>query len=76
MAEQLDLEIVTPERQLVHEQVSDVQLPGKVAVRDAVSWLSFYGQSERRVGLLRDHQAGDRWGRAESTARLPVAASA
>ena len=29
MAEQLDLEIVTPERQLVHEQVSDVQLPGK-----------------------------------------------
>jgi len=29
MAEQLELEIVTPERQLVHEQVSDVQLPGK-----------------------------------------------
>ena len=29
MAEQLDLEIVTPERQLVHAQVSDVQLPGK-----------------------------------------------
>src|SRR5580698_7355962 len=29
MAEQLELEIVTPERQLVHEQVSDVQIPGK-----------------------------------------------
>ena len=29
MAEQLDLEIATPERELVHQQVSDVQLPGK-----------------------------------------------
>jgi F-type H+-transporting ATPase subunit epsilon len=29
MAEQLELEIVTPERQLVRQQVSDVQLPGK-----------------------------------------------
>ena len=29
MAEQLDLEIVTPERRLVHQQVADVQLPGK-----------------------------------------------
>jgi len=29
MAELLELEIATPERQLVHEQVSDVQLPGK-----------------------------------------------
>jgi F-type H+-transporting ATPase subunit epsilon len=29
MAELLELEIVTPERQLVREQVSDVQLPGK-----------------------------------------------
>ena len=29
LAELLDLEIVTPERQLVHEQASDVQLPGK-----------------------------------------------
>ena len=29
MAEQLELEIATPERLLVREQVSDVQLPGK-----------------------------------------------
>ena len=29
MAEQLDLEIATPERELVHQQVADVQLPGK-----------------------------------------------
>ncbi len=29
MAELLDLEVVTPERQLVHEHVSEVQLPGK-----------------------------------------------
>jgi F-type H+-transporting ATPase subunit epsilon len=29
MAELLELEIVTPERQLVRQQVSDVQLPGK-----------------------------------------------
>jgi F-type H+-transporting ATPase subunit epsilon len=29
MAELLELEIATPERQLVHEQVTDVQLPGK-----------------------------------------------
>jgi F-type H+-transporting ATPase subunit epsilon len=29
MAEQLELEIVTPERQLVRQPVSDVQLPGK-----------------------------------------------
>jgi F-type H+-transporting ATPase subunit epsilon len=29
MAEQLELEIATPERELVKEQVSDVQLPGK-----------------------------------------------
>ena len=29
MAELLDLEVVTPERRLVHEQVSEVQLPGK-----------------------------------------------
>ena len=29
MAEQLELEIATPERQLVREQVSEVQLPGK-----------------------------------------------
>jgi F-type H+-transporting ATPase subunit epsilon len=29
LAELLDLEIATPGRQLVHEQVSDVQLPGK-----------------------------------------------
>ena len=29
MAELLDLEVVTPERQLVHEQVSEVQIPGK-----------------------------------------------
>ena len=29
MADSLDLEIVTPERQLVHEQVSEVQIPGK-----------------------------------------------
>jgi F-type H+-transporting ATPase subunit epsilon len=29
MAEQLELEVVTPERQLVRQQVSDVQLPGK-----------------------------------------------
>lgn len=29
MAEQLELEIVTPERQLVRQPVSEVQLPGK-----------------------------------------------
>ena len=29
MAEQLELEIATPERELVREEVSDVQLPGK-----------------------------------------------
>lgn len=29
MAELLDLEVVTPERQLVHEHVTEVQLPGK-----------------------------------------------
>ena len=29
MAEQLDLEVVTPERQVVREQVSEVQVPGK-----------------------------------------------
>lgn len=29
MAEQLELEVVTPERQLVHERVSDAQIPGK-----------------------------------------------
>lgn len=29
MAELLELEIATPQRQLVREQVSDVQLPGK-----------------------------------------------
>ena len=29
MADSLDLVVVTPERQLVHEQVSEVQLPGK-----------------------------------------------
>ena len=29
MAEQLELEIATPERQLVHETVAEVQLPGK-----------------------------------------------
>jgi F-type H+-transporting ATPase subunit epsilon len=29
MAETLDLEVDTPERQLVREQVSEVQLPGK-----------------------------------------------
>ena len=29
MAEQLELEIVTPERQLVRQPVSDVQVPGK-----------------------------------------------
>jgi F-type H+-transporting ATPase subunit epsilon len=29
MPELLQLEIVTPERQLVHQEVSDVQLPGK-----------------------------------------------
>ena len=29
MPELLRLEIVTPERQLVHREVSDVQLPGK-----------------------------------------------
>jgi len=29
MAETLELEIATPERQLVREQVSDVQVPGK-----------------------------------------------
>lgn len=29
MAEAIDLEIVTPERQLVKEQVSEVQVPGK-----------------------------------------------
>ncbi len=29
MAETLELEIATPERELVREQVSDVQLPGK-----------------------------------------------
>jgi F-type H+-transporting ATPase subunit epsilon len=29
MAELLELEIATPERQLVRQQVSDVQLPGK-----------------------------------------------
>jgi F-type H+-transporting ATPase subunit epsilon len=29
MAESLELEIATPERQMVREQVSDVQIPGK-----------------------------------------------
>jgi len=29
MAEELDLEIATPERELVHQHVTDVQLPGK-----------------------------------------------
>lgn len=29
MAEAIDLEIVTPERQLVKEQVTEVQIPGK-----------------------------------------------
>jgi len=29
MAESLELEIATPERELVHEQVTDVQVPGK-----------------------------------------------
>jgi len=29
MANSLDLEVVTPERQMVHEQVGEVQLPGK-----------------------------------------------
>ena len=29
MADSLDLIVVTPERQLVHEQVGEVQLPGK-----------------------------------------------
>jgi F-type H+-transporting ATPase subunit epsilon len=29
MADNLELEVATPERQLVHEQVTDVQLPGK-----------------------------------------------
>src|ERR1039457_2976465 len=29
MADLLELEIATPARQLVHEQVSDVQIPGK-----------------------------------------------
>ena len=29
MADSLDLEVVTPERQMVHEQVGEVQLPGK-----------------------------------------------
>jgi F-type H+-transporting ATPase subunit epsilon len=29
MADLLELEIATPHRQLVHEQVSDVQIPGK-----------------------------------------------
>src|SRR5579864_487559 len=29
MADSLDLVVVTPERQLVHEQVGEVQLPGK-----------------------------------------------
>jgi F-type H+-transporting ATPase subunit epsilon len=29
MADSLDLEVVTPERQLVHERVPEVQLPGK-----------------------------------------------
>jgi F-type H+-transporting ATPase subunit epsilon len=29
MADALELEIATPERQLVHEQVTEVQLPGK-----------------------------------------------
>jgi F-type H+-transporting ATPase subunit epsilon len=29
MADSLDLQVVTPERQLVHEQVSEVQIPGK-----------------------------------------------
>ena len=29
MADSLELEIATPARQLVHEQVSDVQIPGK-----------------------------------------------
>lgn len=29
MAEELDLEVATPERELVHERVTDVQLPGK-----------------------------------------------
>jgi F-type H+-transporting ATPase subunit epsilon len=29
MAENLELEVATPERELVHEQVTDVQLPGK-----------------------------------------------
>ncbi|PWU09771.1 MAG: F0F1 ATP synthase subunit epsilon [Terriglobia bacterium] len=29
MADSLDLEVVTPERELVHEQVAEVQVPGK-----------------------------------------------
>ena len=29
MAEQLELEVATPERELVRQQVSDVQVPGK-----------------------------------------------
>ncbi len=29
MADSLDLEVVTPERELVHEQVREVQVPGK-----------------------------------------------
>jgi F-type H+-transporting ATPase subunit epsilon len=29
MADSLDLEVVTPERQMVHEPVGEVQLPGK-----------------------------------------------